>query len=66
MHTAIFKIEFTKIKPQVYKNFFHAQLSMKFILFINVKMPTFVGILTFISRIYKTSESYKARKICIF
>ena len=28
-----------------------AQLSMKFILLINVKMPTIVGILTFISRI---------------
>ena len=27
------------------------QLSMKFILLINVKMPTIVGILTFISRI---------------
>ena len=27
------------------------QLSIKFILLINVKMPTFVGILTFISRI---------------
>ena len=34
------------------KHFFHAQLdSMKFILLINVKMPTTVGILTFISRI---------------
>ena len=32
---------------------------MKFILFINVKMPTIVGILTFINRI-------KARKIYIF
>ena len=28
-----------------------AQLSLKFILLINVKMPTIVGILTFISRI---------------
>ena len=28
-----------------------AQLSMKFILLINVKMPTIVGILTFISRL---------------
>ena len=27
-------------------------LSTKFILLINVKMPTFVGILTFMSRIY--------------
>ena len=33
------------------KNLFSTQLSMKFILLINVKMPTFVGILTFISKI---------------
>ena len=32
------------------------QLSMKFILFINVKMPTTVGILTFISRINTISD----------
>ena len=32
------------------------QLSIKFILLINVKMPTTVGILTFISRINTTSE----------
>ena len=37
----------------------------KFILLINVKMPTIVGILTFVSMIYTTSESLKARKICI-
>ena len=41
------------------------QLSTKFILLINVKMPTIVGILTFISRINTTSESFKARKIFI-
>ena len=45
-------------------NFVHAQLSMKFILLINVKMPTVVGILTFISRI-NTSERFK-EKIYIF
>ena len=39
------------------------QLSTKFILLINVKMPTIVGILTFISRINTTSESLKARII---
>ena len=34
---------------------------------INVKMPTtFVGILTFISRINTASKSLKARKIFIF
>ena len=34
---------------------------MKFILLMNVKMPTIVGILTFISRI-NTSENSKTRK----
>ena len=40
--------------PRGYKTFFmlsSAQLRLKFILLINVKMPTIVGILTFISRI---------------
>ena len=37
------------------------QLSMKFILLINVKMLTIVGILTFISRINATSEILNAR-----
>ena len=37
------------------------QLSMKFILLINVKMPTIVGILTFISIINTISERLKAR-----
>ena len=32
-------------------SFLHAQLSMTFILLINVKMPTIVGILTYIIRI---------------
>ena len=39
------------------------QLRMKFILLINVKMPTVVGILTFFSRIDTTPESFKARKM---
>ena len=38
------------------------QLSMKFIMLINVKMSTIVGILTFISMINTVSESFKARK----
>ena len=41
-------------------------MSMKFIMFINVKMPSIVGILTFISMINTTSEILKARKFCIF
>ena len=35
------------------------QLNTKFILLINVKMPTIVGILTFISRINTSSERLK-------
>ena len=53
------------------KNFFpcSTQLSMKFFQLINVKMPTFVGILTFISRkhsILGLSESKKAEFLDIF
>ena len=39
------------------------QLNMKFILLINVKMPTIVGILAFISRINTPSKSFKGSKI---
>ena len=57
------------IKPYDYKTN-HAQqttqLSTKLILLINVKMPTIVGILTFMSRINTTSESFEARNIVIF
>ena len=45
--------------PWLY-NFYHAQLSTKFILLINVKMPTIVGILTFIIMINTTYEKFKA------
>ena len=41
------------------------QLSMKFILLINVKMPTIVGILTLISIINTTSERLKTRHFFI-
>ena len=40
-------------------------LSMKFILLLNVKKPTTVGILTFIGRIKTTSESFNASTIFI-
>ena len=40
---------------------YSSQLSTKFILLINVKMPTIVGILTFISMINTTPERLKAR-----
>ena len=38
------------------------KLSMTFILLINVKTPTIVGVLTFISKRNPASESFKARK----
>ena len=38
------------------------QQCMKFIMLINVKMPTIVGILTFMSSITTTSESLKVRR----
>ena len=41
------------------------QLSTKFIMLINVKMPTIVDILTFNSMINITYESLKARKVYI-
>ena len=42
------------------------QLSWKYIMLINVKMPTIVGILTFMSMINPTYESSKARKVFFF
>ena len=51
--------------PKVIKRFpCSTQLSTKFILLINVKMPTIVGILTFISMI-NTSKRLKARNFFI-
>ena len=44
---------------------YSTQLSTKFILLINVKMPTIVGILTFIGMINTTSERLKARNFFI-
>ena len=41
------------------------QLSMKFILLINVEMPSIIGILTFISMINTKSERLKARNFFI-
>ena len=42
------------------------QLSMKWIMLINVKMPTIVGILTFSSMINTAHESLKVRIFFIF
>ena len=48
--------------PEIIKPFScSTELSTKFILLINVKMPTIVGILTFISMINTTSERLKSR-----
>ena len=56
--------------PEVIKHFScSTQLSTKFFLLINVKMPTIVGILTFRSRknsILSLSESEKAEFLDIF
>ena len=41
------------------------QLKIKFIILINVKMPTIVGISTFISMINATYDSLKASKVFI-
>ena len=43
-----------------------AQLSLKFILLINVKMPTIVGILTFMSRINYWFLSFETEFSTIF
>ena len=56
-------IEFLdKFVEEVIKLFsYSTRLKTKFILLINVKMPTIVGILTFISMINKKSKRLKAR-----
>ena len=57
-------------RPEVIKLFpYSTQLSMKFFLLINVKMPTIVGILTFMSRkniILGLSAPEKAELLDIF
>ena len=51
---------------ELHKISYLTQLSMNFfILLKNVKMPTIVGILTFISMINTTSEGLKARNLFI-
>ena len=54
------------LDPEVIKLFpCSTQLSTKFILLINVKMPSLVGILTFISTINTTFVRLKARNLVI-
>ena len=53
--------------PRGYETFLCSnQLSMIFILLINVEMPKIVGILTFISRVNTPTESFKARNTNLF
>ena len=53
-----------KPDPEVIKKLScSTQLSMKFIMIIDFKMPTVVGILIFISMINTTSEGLKARSL---
>ena len=55
--------------PEVIKLLsYSTQLSTEFILLINVKMPTIVGIVAFICMINTTSERLKARNffICLY
>ena len=55
-------LETTKTGPYNIKLFLcSTQLTSKFILLINVKLPTIVGILTFISMINTTTERLNAR-----
>ena len=57
----------SKLGPGVIKLFsYSTPLSTKIILLINVKMPTIVGILTFISMINTTSERLIARNFFTF
>ena len=61
-----FLISFSGPGPKVVKLFpCSTQLGMKFILLINVKMPTIVVILAFISMINTTSKRLKARNFFI-
>ena len=56
-----------KLWPHGYKTFScSTQLSMKFIMLINVIMSTFAGTLIFISMNDTVSESLKAREAFIF
>ena len=61
-----FWLRLRQARPEVIKLSYSTQLSMKFILLINVEMPTIVGILTFISRLNKTSECFKQDKNVVF
>ena len=62
--TTILCQTFSLSGPEVIKLFPRStQLSTKFILLINVKMPKIAGILTFISMINTTSERFKSKTL---
>ena len=57
---------YAKFWPRGYKSLsWSNQLSMKFIMLINVKMPTIVGILTFMSMVNTISE-FESKKSLYF
>ena len=60
-----YHIESNITRPQGYKHFFMLNITI-FIPLINVKMPTFGGILTFNSRRYTVYESLKQEKYLYF
>ena len=64
----IFRLQYSRSPgPEVIKPFScSSQMSIKFSMLINVKMPTIVGIFTFISMINTTFVRLKVRKVCIF
>ena len=74
MHYAIYHMHYARMlnpetRPRAYIFSCSARLSMTFFLLINVKMPTVVGILTFMSRknsILCLSEPEKAEFLDIF
>ena len=67
VYTIFICLPYKPIWPRGYKTFScQSQLSTIFILLINVKMPTIVGILTFIRMINTTSERLKARNFFTF
>ena len=58
--SSFFPIQMSDCKTRMDTKFFLAHLSMTFIMLINVKMPTIVGILTFISTINSSSEGFES------
>ena len=61
----LYLVPLAETRPEVIKKLCLTQLSKKFILHINVKMPTIVSIFTFISMINITSERLKERNVFI-